>query len=299
MLQGRRADVGAAVVGGVIIPHAADEGEIDARDARRQERRQVGVVGQPLVDFGIDRRGRGMRRRARIKIDQRGIARTGLEQKAGALVAPRLDIHHRAGAGDIGGIAGIGGGAQQGLLFSVSEKRGDGTVVRQMPRLQGTQRLQDHGHARAVIGGAGTARNGIGVRHQQHRAPGAGNGARGDVGDGGADLPAAAVTTLPHAFFVRDAEPRQFALQPGAEGRGGGRAAGARHFRSQQPRQYGIGAGGGEHRGGGIGGQRRRPCSVYGQKPESHRQKPQQPDAQRPHGGTLEQPSGTVNRHNP
>ena len=54
LLQAARIDIFAAVQRRVVMRGVADKGKIEACDACPQERRQVGVVGQYLVDLSIE-----------------------------------------------------------------------------------------------------------------------------------------------------------------------------------------------------------------------------------------------------
>ncbi len=161
--------MGPQIVGGVVVGDIAAEGKIVAGQAVIEEHGEVRVVRQCFVDHG-EQRSRGIGGdTVCVKIDQRTIAGTGLEQQAGTLVAPRLGIDGDADARPKGWIVEEGVGAEQARLLAVGEQRQDRMPRLHATRLQRTHGLEDGRDAGLVVGRAGSGGNRVIVRQQDDR----------------------------------------------------------------------------------------------------------------------------------
>jgi len=242
LLHALRIQIFAPVERGVIGRDIADKGEIDSRQSRRQHWREVGVVGHVFVDRAGNRRGGVMRHAMGIEIDQPGIAGAGLEQKARALVAAHIHIHHRGDS--VFHLADIGGRTQQTGLFAIAEQSNDGTPCR-ATRLQGADTLQQNRDAGTVIAAARARRDAVAMGHQQHSLAGAGQHIGDDVGDRGATdlVPARLADTTHLGFFARrHAHRGQFLENAFAHGGRLGAADRMGSLRLQHPAQGRIGS---------------------------------------------------------
>src|SRR3546814_15195356 len=83
VLQRARIEVGEVVQRGVVARRALRPGEIDAAAALAPVDGEVGVVGQGLVDLVIQRGPARPLQGTVDRIDDRGVARLGLDQQAG------------------------------------------------------------------------------------------------------------------------------------------------------------------------------------------------------------------------
>ncbi len=247
LLQGARIEISALVQRRMVIGHLSEKGEIVAGEPRLQERRQIGVVGQDLVDLGVKRTGRQMRHRPRVEIDQRGIAGAGLEQKTAALTAPRLQIDHHPDPGAPSGIGQKRVRPQHGIFFAIGEKRQNRMPRSETAGLPGPNGFQDGGDTGTVIAGARPRRHRVHMRHQDDGGALARRHFADQIGDGGAgDRVGAGFGITAHGAqpVGLHLEPAKLGHEPVVNGRILGRAGRMRALGPQQTRQNLIGAGG-------------------------------------------------------
>ena len=224
-----------------------------------------------------------MQHGSRIKIDQSAIARAGLEQEAAAPVAAGFQIDHHADARAPGRITEERASPQHGILFAVGDQRQDGMLRGQSSRFPGPDGFHDDGDAGFVIARARSRRHRIHMRHQHDR----GARARRHLADDIADLRATGGAPARLAIAAHGGkrvglypEPRELGLDARMDGGVFRRSGGMGTFRSQQPRQHGIGAACGKRRSRCVGVQYLRPIlAVEAQKPDRRRDEPDQPVA--------------------
>ncbi len=151
----------------MVVDRTADVAEADAGQARALEDREVGVVRQQLVDFVVERaRGRPRQRPCHHAGDP-GIAATGLEEEARSVGAARFHIDHRGGPAQRGRIGDEAFRSEECHLFRVGDQIDD--RVAEVFLAQRPGGLHERGDADAVVGDAGTGRNGVVVRGQDQR----------------------------------------------------------------------------------------------------------------------------------